>query len=214
MTSMHSPRGGLRVLHGNLAAEGSVLKTGALLPEQLLFRGPARVFDREEYAVEALKAGEIAAGNVIVVRCEGPRGGPGMREMLTLTSMLSGMTIGAAVALVTDGRFSGGSRGLCVGHVSPEAAEGGMIGLLTDGDVIEIDVAGGRLDALLSSDEISERRARWSPPAPRFDKGWLARYAALVSNASRGAVLQPPAAYRSPADVPRESMLEPAMERP
>lgn len=189
----HSERGALSVLFGSLAPEGAVIKVGATEQHEQRFSGPAKVFDCEEDAVLALRAGGIPAGAVIVVRLEGPRGGPGMREMLALTSMLKGMPIGDKVALVTDGRFSGGSRGLCVGHVAPEASEGGPIGLIRDGDIITIDLPARGIDVELSDAELAERRAAWSPPAPRFTRGWLARYAALVTNASTGAVLAVPA---------------------
>jgi dihydroxy-acid dehydratase len=185
----HSERGALCVLFGSLAPEGAVVKVGAVEQHEMRFTGPARVFDGEQAAVRAVMERRIAEGEVLVVRREGPKGGPGMREMLTLTSMLKGMPIGASVALLTDGRFSGGTRGLCIGHVSPEADEGGPIGLLRDGDVISIDLAGRTLNVDCSPAELAERRERFSAPAPRYDRGWLARYARLVTNASQGAVL-------------------------
>jgi dihydroxy-acid dehydratase len=188
----HSPRGALSVLFGNLAPQGAVIKVGAVDQHEMTFRGPARVFDCEEDAIAALRENRIRSGEVIVVRYEGPRGGPGMREMLSLTSMLKGMPLGAHVALITDGRFSGGSRGLSIGHVAPEAAEGGPLGLVRDGDVIAIDLPGRTLDVELTPDELTWRRAEWSPPAPKYGRGWLARYTALVSNASTGAVLEVP----------------------
>jgi dihydroxy-acid dehydratase len=169
-----------------------VIKVGAVEQHEMSFRGPARVFDCEEDAIDALRAGRIQPGEVVVVRYEGPRGGPGMREMLSLTSMLKGMPLGARVALVTDGRFSGGSRGLSIGHVAPEAAEGGPIALLRDGDTIAIDLAGRALEVELAPNELAWRRAEWTPPAPKYLRGWLARYTALVSNASTGAVLEVP----------------------
>jgi len=186
----HSERGALSVLFGNLATEGGVIKVGAVDQHQMTFRGPAQIFEREEDAVEALKHSRIDAGSVVVVRNEGPRGGPGMREMLVLTSMLKGMALGDRVALVTDGRFSGGSRGLCIGHVTPEAAVGGAIGLIRDGDVIDIDLPARTLSVDLTPQELDTRRAQWRPPAPRFTRGWLARYMRLVGSASQGAVLQ------------------------
>jgi len=186
----HSERGALSVLFGNLATEGGVIKVGAVDQHQMTFRGPAQIFEREEDAVEALKHSRIGAGSVVVVRNEGPRGGPGMREMLVLTSMLKGMALGDRVALVTDGRFSGGSRGLCIGHVTPEAAVGGAIGLIRDGDVIDIDLPARTLSVDLTPQELDTRRAQWRPPAPRFTRGWLARYMRLVGSASQGAVLQ------------------------
>jgi dihydroxy-acid dehydratase len=194
----HSRRGALSVLFGSLAPQGAVIKVGAVDQHELTFRGPARVFDSEEEAIDALRNGGIQPGDVVVVRYEGPRGGPGMREMLSLTSMLKGMPLGARVALVTDGRFSGGSRGLSIGHVAPEAAEGGPIALLRDGDMIAIDLPGRTLDVELAPNDVAWRRAEWAPPAPRYTRGWLARYAALVSNASTGAVLEVPAVASAP----------------
>jgi dihydroxy-acid dehydratase len=179
----HSPRGALAVLFGSLAPDGAVIKVGAVEQHEMTFRGPARVFDGEEAATEAVCNGSLQPGDVIVVRYEGPKGGPGMREMLSLTSLLKGMPLGATVALITDGRFSGGTRGLCIGHVSPEAAEGGPIALLRDGDMISIDLAARSLN--LDAD-VTGRRAE---PRPRRLTGWLSRYAALVTNASNGAVL-------------------------
>jgi dihydroxy-acid dehydratase len=188
----HSPRGALAILFGSLAPAGAVVKVGAVEQHEMRFRGPARVFESEEDAIAALGNDVIRAGDAIVVRSEGPRGGPGMREMLSLTSMLKGMPLGGHVALVTDGRFSGGTRGLAIGHVSPEAAEGGPIALIEDGDPIAIDLAARTLDLEVSPAVLAVRRARWSPPAPRYRSGWLARYAALVTNASAGAVLAVP----------------------
>ena len=185
----HSQRGGLCVLFGNLAPEGAVVKVGAVDQHQLTFRGPARCFASEEAATWAARAGEIQPGDVVVVRYEGPRGGPGMREMLALTSLLKGMPLGEQVALLTDGRFSGGTRGLCIGHISPEAAEGGTIGLIEDGDMIEIDLAARRLQVVLSEEQLLQRRERWQAPEVRYKRGWLARYTRLVTNASNGAVL-------------------------
>jgi dihydroxy-acid dehydratase len=185
----HSERGGLCVLFGSLAPEGAVVKVGAVEEHQMAFRGPAQLFECEEDAISALRTGAIREGSVVVVRNEGPRGGPGMREMLSLTSMLKGMPLGAKVALITDGRFSGGTRGLCIGHVSPEASEGGPIGLLREGDVIAIGLAERSLDVEVSGEEIERRRAEWRAPEPKCTRGWLARYARLVTNASNGAVL-------------------------
>lgn len=185
----HSSRGALCVLFGNLAQQGAVVKVGAVDQHEMTFRGPARVFGSEEAAIQGLVEGAIREGDVVVVRNEGPRGGPGMREMLALTSMLKGMPLGAAVALVTDGRFSGGTRGLCIGHVSPEAAEGGVIGLLRDGDIVRIDLQGRSLATEVTDAELARRREGFVPSPPRFQGGWLARYARLVTNASTGAVL-------------------------
>ena len=202
----HSARGGLCVLFGSLAPLGAVIKVGAVSQHEMTFRGPARVFDSEESATDAAMHGGIVAGDVVIVRNEGPRGGPGMREMLSLTSLLKGMPVGEHVALITDGRFSGGTRGLCIGHVSPEAAEGGAIGLLRDGDVIAIDLAARKLDVEVSAEELESRRAEWRAPAPKFTKGWLARYAQLVTSANTGAVLGVPAVavstYQRPTPVP------------
>jgi dihydroxy-acid dehydratase len=200
----HSARGSLCVLFGNLAPEGAVIKIGAVEQHELTFRGPARVFEDEESAIDAVRVNGINAGEVVVVRGEGPRGGPGMREMLSLTSMLKGMPVGADVALITDGRFSGGTRGLCIGHVSPEAAEGGPIGLLRDGDMICIDLSGRSIEVELSAKELRARRAEWTPPQPRYTRGWLSRYAAMVTNAGRGAVLEWPQ-VRDGVKAPRES---------
>jgi dihydroxy-acid dehydratase len=185
----HSERGGLCVLFGSLAPEGAVVKVGAVEQHQMSFRGPALLFESEEEAIAALRAGGIREGSVVVVRNEGPRGGPGMREMLSLTSMLKGMQLGERVALITDGRFSGGTRGLCIGHVSPEAAEGGVIGLLREGDMIAIDLGARSLDVEVSTAELERRRAEWRAPEPTDHRGWLGRYRRLVTNASNGAVL-------------------------
>ncbi|MES2179672.1 MAG: dihydroxy-acid dehydratase [Gemmatimonadota bacterium] len=194
----HTARGALAVLFGSLAPLGAVIKVGAVSQHEMTFQGPARVFESEEAAAAAALAGGIVAGDVVIVRNEGPRGGPGMREMLALTSLLKGMPIGESVALVTDGRFSGGTRGLCIGHVSPEAADGGAIGLLRDGDIITIDLAARQLDVELSPYELEARAREWTAPAPKFTRGWLARYAAMVTSAHTGAVLAVPET-RSPA---------------
>jgi len=185
----HSERGGLAALFGSLAPAGAVVKVGAVESHQATFCGPARVFDSEEAATLAAHDGTIQPGDVVVVRYEGPRGGPGMREMLSLTSLLKGMPLGESTALITDGRFSGGTRGLCIGHVSPEAAEGGPIALVRDGDSISIDLAARRLDVDLPAGELASRRDALavSPRAPT--RGWLSRYERLVGNASTGAVL-------------------------
>ena len=185
----HAARGALCVLYGNLAEEGAVVKVGAVDDSALRFRGPARVFECEEDALDAASAGRIVAGDVVVVRYEGPRGGAGMREMLALTSFIKGLPIGDSVALVTDGRFSGGTRGLCIGHVSPEAAEGGVIALVRDGDEVVIDCTNRTMHVGVSDTELAFRREAFVAPAPRFTRGWLARYVRFVTNASHGAVL-------------------------
>jgi dihydroxy-acid dehydratase len=181
--------GGLAILRGNLAPEGSVVKLAG--HERVLHRGPARVFDREEDAFAAVTAGRIRAGDTVVIRYEGPAGGPGMREMLHVTAALVGEGLGEEVALITDGRFSGATHGLMVGHVAPEAARGGPIAALREGDVITLDVAARRLDVELSDDEVAARLRDWRPPAPRYTTGVFAKYAALVSSASEGAVTRP-----------------------
>ncbi|NPV58247.1 MAG: dihydroxy-acid dehydratase [Actinobacteria bacterium] len=184
----YMPTGGLAILYGNLAPEGAVVKQSAV-PENLLrHRGPARVFDREEDAVEAMLSGRIREGDVIVVRYEGPRGGPGMREMLNPTATLAGMGLSDKVVLITDGRFSGGSRGAAVGHVSPEAAQGGPIALVEEGDVIELDIKNRRIEVEIDDAELKRREAAWTPPPPKVSEGVLAEYARRVSSASRGAV--------------------------
>ncbi len=184
------PQGGLVVLRGSLAPEGAVLKVAGT--ERLHFRGPARVFDSEEAAMQAVLRREVRPGDVVVIRYEGPKGGPGMREMLGVTSAIVGEGLGPEVALITDGRFSGGTRGLMIGHVAPEAQVGGPIALVQEGDVITIDVEARRLDLEVPEAVLAERRARWTPPAPRYTRGVFARYAALVSSAALGAVLQSP----------------------
>ncbi len=185
----HSARGALAVLFGTLAPEGAVVKVGAVEQQAMTFRGPARVFDGEEAATAAVRSGRVHPGDVLVVRYEGPRGGPGMREMLALTSLLKGMTLGDSVALLTDGRFSGGTRGLCIGHISPEAAEGGPLAFLRDCDPIHIDLGARRLDVALPAEVLAARRVEHVPPPPKYRTGWLARYERLVTNASLGAVL-------------------------
>jgi dihydroxy-acid dehydratase len=185
----HRPDGGIAVLWGNLAPDGAVVKAAAVSPEMMAFRGPARVFDGEELALEAILGGGIQPGDVIVIRYEGPRGGPGMREMLMPTSALAGMGLDDGVALLTDGRFSGATRGSAVGHVSPEAALGGTIALVEEGDEIEVDIPNRRLSLLVSDSQLARRREEWAPPASRIRAGYLARYASLVSSANEGAIL-------------------------
>ncbi len=188
--SAYSPEGGLFILRGNLAPDGAVVKTAGVLPEMMRHTGPAVVFESQEEACEGILGGRVKAGDVVVIRNEGPKGGPGMQEMLAPTSYIMGRGLGGKVALITDGRFSGGTRGACVGHVSPEAAAGGPIGLLRDGDTIELDIPGRRLDARLSESAWAERRGVWRAPAPRFTSGWLARYTRLATSANTGAVLE------------------------
>ena len=190
LSDPHRPDGGIAILWGNLAPAGAVVKAGAVRPEMAHHRGPARVFASEEEAMAAILGGKIQPGDVVVIRYEGPRGGPGMREMLLPTSALAGMGLDDKVALITDGRFSGATRGAAVGHVSPEAASGGPIGLVEEGDTIEIDIPGKRLELLVPDDELDRRREEWTPPPPRVSSGYLARYAAIVGDASTGAVLQ------------------------
>jgi dihydroxy-acid dehydratase len=187
--SAHSPTGGIAVLKGNLAPQGCVVKRAAVAKDMLKHRGPARVFDSEDAAVKAIFGGAVARGDVVVIRYEGPRGGPGMREMLLPTSALAGMGLDSSVALVTDGRFSGATRGASVGHVSPEAARGGPLALVEEGDTISIDIDGGTLTLDVPDTVLASRKAGWSPPAPKIASGWLARYARQVSSASSGAVL-------------------------
>ncbi|NPV30370.1 MAG: dihydroxy-acid dehydratase [Firmicutes bacterium] len=187
----YSPTGGLAILKGNLAPEGAVVKQSAVAPEMLVHTGPARVFNGEEEAVAAILGGRIRRGDVIVIRYEGPRGGPGMREMLTPTAAVAGMGLDREVALITDGRFSGATRGASIGHISPEAAVGGPIALVEEGDLIKIDIPGRKLELLVSEEELARRRKNWREPEPRVKSGYLSRYAALVASASKGAVLCP-----------------------
>ncbi|NLY56080.1 MAG: dihydroxy-acid dehydratase [Firmicutes bacterium] len=184
----HRSEGGLAVLWGNLAPEGAVVKQAAVKPAMMRHTGPARVFDSEEAAVHSILAGEIKPGDVVVIRYEGPQGGPGMREMLTPTSALCGMGLDETVALITDGRFSGATRGAAIGHVSPEAMSGGLIGLIRDGDQIAIDIPARQLNLLVSEEELAQRRQAWTKPAPKVRTGYLARYSRLVSSAGAGAV--------------------------
>jgi len=190
----YRPDGGIAILRGNLAPDGAVVKAAAVRPEMVHHRGPARVFDDERAAMDAILDQRIKPGDVIVIRYEGPQGGPGMREMLMATSALAGMGMDDRVALLTDGRFSGASRGAAIGHISPEAAGGGPIGLVEEGDEIEIDILSKRLTVHISEDEMAERRARWQPRPSKITTGYLARYAAMVSSADLGAILRPPCA--------------------
>lgn len=188
----YSATGGLAVLKGNLAPDGSVVKRSAVVEEMMVHEGPARVFECEEDAIEAIKGGKIVAGDVVVIRYEGPKGGPGMREMLNPTSAIAGMGLGSSVALITDGRFSGASRGASIGHVSPEAAVGGPIALVEEGDIISIDIPKMKLDVKVSDEEMAARKARWQPREPKVTSGYLARYREMVTSGNRGAVLEIP----------------------
>ena len=185
----YSTTGGIAVLRGNIAPDGCVVKRSAVAPEMLKHTGPARVFNSEEDAIAAIFGGKIVKGDVVVIVYEGPKGGPGMREMLSPTSALAGMKLDKDVALITDGRFSGASRGASIGHVSPEAASGGNIGLVREGDIIDIDINGGKINVQVSDEELAERRKNWVIPEPKIKTGYLARYAKLVSSADKGAVL-------------------------
>ena len=186
----YSEIGGIAVLKGNLAPDTAVVKRSAVVPEMMTHEGPARVFDCEEDAIDAIKGGKIVAGDVVVIRYEGPKGGPGMREMLNPTSAIAGMGLGASVALITDGRFSGASRGASIGHVSPEAAVGGPIALVEEDDRIRIDIPNNRLEVLVSDEEMAARKEKWQPREPRVTTGYLARYARMVTSGNRGAVLE------------------------
>ena len=186
----YTKTGGLAVLKGNLAPDGGVVKRSAVVPEMLVHEGPARVFDSEDDAIVAIKSGKIVEGDVVVIRYEGPKGGPGMREMLNPTSAIVGMGLGSSVALITDGRFSGASRGAAIGHVSPEAAVGGPIALVEEGDIISINIPENRLDMKVSDEVLAERRAKWQPREPKVTTGYLARYREMVTSGNRGAVLE------------------------
>ena len=186
----YSKTGGLAVLKGNLAPDGSVVKRSAVVEEMMVHEGPARVFDCEEDAIAAIKGGKIVAGDVVVIRYEGPKGGPGMREMLNPTSAIAGMGLGSSVALITDGRFSGASRGASIGHVSPEAAVGGPIAFVEEGDIISINIPELKLDIKVSDEEMAKRRANWQPKEPKVTTGYLARYTEMVTSGNRGAILE------------------------
>ncbi len=188
----YSVTGGLAVLKGNLAPDGGVVKRSAVVEEMMVHEGPARVFDCEEDAIAAIKGGKIVAGDVVVIRYEGPKGGPGMREMLNPTSAIAGMGLGSSVALITDGRFSGASRGASIGHVSPEAAVGGPIALVEEGDIISIDIPNLKLEIKVSDEEMAKRKEKWRPREPKVTNGYLARYAAMVTSGNRGAILEVP----------------------
>lgn len=182
--------GGIAVLKGSLAPDGAVVKQGAIAPGMFQFTGPARVFESEDAAMACLRAGKVVPKDILIIRYEGPKGGPGMRESLALTAAVAGCGLGDKIAIVTDGRFSGGTRNLSIGHVSPEAAEGGPIALVKDGDQIRIDLPARELDLLVDAAELQKRQAAWTKPAPKFTRGWLARYARVVTSAARGAILE------------------------
>jgi dihydroxy-acid dehydratase len=190
LSNPYSETGGVAILWGNLAEDGAVVKTAGVTPNMLTFEGPAVIFESQDEACEGILAGRIKSGDVVVIRYEGPSGGPGMQEMLAPTSYIMGQGLGDSVALITDGRFSGGTRGACIGHISPEAAAGGLIGLLHDGDTIKIDIPSHKLEAILSADEIERRRMAAKPFTPKVTSGWLARYARMVSSADTGAVMK------------------------
>src|SRR5665648_1087420 len=186
----YSETGGIAILWGNIALDGCVVKRSAVAPEMLIHSGPARVFDGEELCIGAIFTGKIVEGDVVIIRYEGPKGGPGMREMLGPTSALAGMQLDTKVALITDGRFSGASKGASLGHVSPEAAAGGAIGLIEEGDIIEINIPGAKINALVSEAEFAKRKAAYIPHEPKVKTGWIARYARMVSSANKGAILE------------------------
>ena len=186
----YSVTGGIAVLKGNLAPDSGVVKRSAVVPEMMVHSGPARVFDCEEDAIKAIKNGKIVKGDVVVIRYEGPKGGPGMREMLNPTSAIAGMGLGSSVALITDGRFSGASRGASIGHVSPEAAVGGPIALVEEGDIIEINIPENKLNVRITEEEMAKRKANWKPREPKVKTGYLARYAKMVTSGNRGAILE------------------------
>jgi dihydroxy-acid dehydratase len=182
------PEGGIAILSGNLAPDGAVVKQSGVSDKMMKFEGRARCFESEETAMAALMGGKVVAGDVVVIRYEGPKGGPGMREMLAPTATLMGLGLGDSVALITDGRFSGGTRGPCIGHISPEAAVGGPIALVEDGDIILLDIPNRRLELKVAEDVLAERLTRWQKPEPKIKTGWLARYAAVVTSANTGAI--------------------------
>ncbi|MBO5484216.1 MAG: dihydroxy-acid dehydratase [Lachnospiraceae bacterium] len=186
----YSETGGIAVLRGNIAPDSGVVKRSAVVPEMMVHEGPARVFDCEEDAIDAIKSGNIVEGDVVVIRYEGPKGGPGMREMLNPTSAIAGMGLGSSVALITDGRFSGASRGASIGHISPEAAVGGPIALIEEGDIISINIPENTLNVKVSDEELAARKAKWTPKEPKVKTGYLARYASMVTSADKGAILR------------------------
>ncbi len=190
LDNAYSKTGGLSILTGNLAPKGCVVKTAGVAKKMLTHSGPAVIFESQEDACDGILNGKVKQGDVVIIRCEGPKGGPGMQEMLSPTSYIMGAGLGESVALITDGRFSGGTRGACIGHVSPEAAVGGPIGLLENGDIVEIDIPGGKIDVKLSDRQLEERKKNWTPPEPKIKQGYLAKYAAMATSADTGAVLK------------------------
>jgi dihydroxy-acid dehydratase len=190
ITNPYHPEGGIAILYGNLAPEGAVVKQSAVDPQMMTHSGPARVFNSEQEAQKAILGEKIKKGDVVVIRYEGPKGGPGMQEMLSPTSAIIGMGLGKEVALITDGRFSGGTQGAAIGHVSPEAAAGGPIGLIREGDRIEIDIPKKKLTLLVSKDELNKRRKKWTPLPLKIQSGYIYRYAQMVTSGSTGAVLK------------------------
>ncbi len=190
LENAYSQTGGLSILFGNLAPRGSVVKAAGVLPEMLQHRGPAKVYNSHDDANAGILSGDVKAGDVVVIRYEGPKGGPGMQEMLAPTSNIMGMGLGDSVALITDGRFSGGTRGACIGHISPEAAEGGPIAFIEDGDLIEIDIPAGKIELLVGEEELAKRKAVWPGPPERHLTGWLKRYAKMATSADKGAILE------------------------
>lgn len=187
----YSNYGGIAVLYGNIAPDGCVVKQSAVAKEMMAHKGPAKVFESEEDAIQAIRSGKIVKGDVVLITYEGPKGGPGMREMLSPTSEIAGMGLDKDVALITDGRFSGATRGASIGHVSPEAASGGPIGLVEEGDIIEIDILNNKINVLVSDEELAKRKANWKPRQPKINKGYLVRYASQVTSADKGAILEP-----------------------
>jgi dihydroxy-acid dehydratase len=186
----HHKEGGIAIVKGNIAPGGAVVKQSAVSSTMMKFKGTAIVFNSEEESMQAILSGKVKPGHVVVIRYEGPKGGPGMREMLSPTSAIAGMGLSESVALITDGRFSGGTRGPCIGHISPEAAEGGPLAAVKDGDTIEIDIPKRRIGVRLSDEEIGKRLRSWKKPAPKIKKGYLSRYARLVSSANEGAIMK------------------------
>ena len=190
LNKAYHKQGGIAILRGNIAPDGAVVKQSAVSQSVMRFEGTAKVYDSEEEGMKAILAGRIHSGDVVVIRYEGPKGGPGMREMLSPTATIAGMGLSESVALITDGRFSGGTRGPCIGHISPEAMEGGPIAVIRAGDRIRIDIARRKIELLVPGEEIKKRLSRWKPPKPKITKGYLSRYARMVTSAGKGAVMK------------------------